>query len=336
MSHVATGVGSMPGESINEAMKTVFGELDDLPFVVELPARGPHAAMIGRTAAMITDIGIDLQPAGWRLTDASGLDHQRAVSLLAQDLDAVEELGQGRGGRFKTQVVGPWTLAASMERPRGDRVLGDHGARRDLAQALVEGARAHAADVRRRLPDADVIVQVDEPSLPAVLAGVLPTSSGLNRHRPVSRQEAAEALEWLAAGLSADGLEVVAHCCAADLPVAVFAETSVRALSFDLGAVSSDLNEGMAQWVDDGRSLWPGVVPASDPVGAAPTPTDITRRLISWWSDLGRQDVAALPDTVVTPACGLAGASPTWARTALETARTVARNLSVEAGKIEP
>ena len=62
----------MPGDSFVEAMKTVLGELADLPFLVELPERGPHAAMIGRTAAMITDIGIDLQPAGWRLTDASG------------------------------------------------------------------------------------------------------------------------------------------------------------------------------------------------------------------------------------------------------------------------
>src|SRR3954451_23251139 len=120
----------MPGDAFAEATKLVLGEVCDLPFLVELPARGPHAAMIGRTAAMITEIGIDLQPAGWRLTDASGLDHQRAASLLAQDLDALEELAQGELRHIKVQATGPWTLAASMERPRGDRVLGDHGARR--------------------------------------------------------------------------------------------------------------------------------------------------------------------------------------------------------------
>jgi methionine synthase II (cobalamin-independent) len=336
VTHRATGVGSMPGDSFAETMKAVLGELDDLPFLVELPDRGPHAAMIGRTAAVITDLGIDLQPAGWRLTDASGIDHQRAASLLGQDLDVLEELAQGEVRRVKVQVAGPWTMAASMERPRGDRVLGDHGARRDLAQALAEGVGAHVRDVRRRLSGADLVVQVDEPALPAVLSGAIPTASGFGRHRSVGAQEAADAVEWLVSAVIADGVEVVAHCCADDLPLDVLRETSVHALSFDLAAVASPLFEPLAAWVDSGRALWPGVVPAVDPSGLPPTAADLTARLISWWADLGYTDLDAIPDTTVTPACGLAGASPTWARTALETARTVARNLSVEAGKIDP
>jgi hypothetical protein len=354
VTHRATGVGSMPGDSFVETMKWVLGELgepgeqEDVPFLVELPDRGPHASMIGRTAAMITDIGIDLQPAGWRLTDASGLDHQRAVSLLAHDLDVLEELAHASEvRRVKVQATGPWTMAASMERPRGDRVIGDHGARRDLAQALAEGVRAHALDVRRRLSGAPVVVQVDEPTLPAVLSGAIPTASGLGRHRSVTPQEAADAIEWLSSALVGDGFEVAVHCCAADLPLAVISETSVQALSFDLAAVSKARYDELAAWVDSGRALWPGVVPALDPPDApadappiappdAPADADLTRRVISWWADLGYTEAESIPDTTVTPVCGLAGASPRWARTALETARTIARNLSVEAGKIEP
>jgi methionine synthase II (cobalamin-independent) len=338
----------MPGDSFVETMKTVLGELgeaggqDGLPFLVELPDRGPHAAMIGRTAAMITDIGIDLQPAGWRLTDASGLDHQRAVSLLAHDLDVLEELAQaGDVSGVKVQATGPWTMAASMERPRGDRVVGDHGARRDLAQALAEGVRAHAVDVRRRLSGAPVVVQVDEPALPAVLSGAIPTASGLGRHRSVTQQEAAQAIDWLSSALVAEGFEVALHCCAADLPLVVVRETSVQALSFDVAAVSPARYDELAAWVDSGRALWPGVVPAVDPPAApshasAATGADLTARVISWWADLGYSEAESLPDTTVTPVCGLAGASPRWARTALETARAIARNLSVEAGRIEP
>jgi methionine synthase II (cobalamin-independent) len=326
----------MPGDTFSESAKFVLGELDDLPFLVELPERGPHADMIGRTAALVTDLGIDLQPAGWRLTDASGLDHQRAASLLAHDLDVLEELAQGELRRIKVQVAGPWTLAASIERPRGDRVLGDHGARRDLAQALAEGVSAHAKDVQRRLSGSDVIVQIDEPVLPAVLAGEIPTASGLGRHRSVTPPEASEALEWTAGALVADGFDVAVHCCASDLPFAVLRETSVQSLSFDLSAVSSMPFDRLAEWADSGRALWPGAVPALDPSGRAPTASDVTTRLISWWADLGWADVESIPETTVTTACGLAGASPAWARAALETARTVARNLSVEAGKIEP
>ncbi len=74
----------------------------------------------------MVDLAADLQPAGWRLTGssaASGVDHRRARSLLAQDLDQVEEQAQGYAGAFKIQVAGPWTLAATVEKPRGDKVL---------------------------------------------------------------------------------------------------------------------------------------------------------------------------------------------------------------------
>ena len=47
----ATGVGSMPGTDPLETMRLVLGELPDLPFLAELPGRGPGADLTGRTAA---------------------------------------------------------------------------------------------------------------------------------------------------------------------------------------------------------------------------------------------------------------------------------------------
>ncbi|MFL6159423.1 MAG: methionine synthase, partial [Marmoricola sp.] len=83
---ISSGVGSMPGEDFAEAVRTVLGEVPDLPFLPELPARGATASMTGRTLALVAELGFVLQPAGWRLTDAPGIDHRRARSLLAQDL----------------------------------------------------------------------------------------------------------------------------------------------------------------------------------------------------------------------------------------------------------
>src|SRR3954447_10579445 len=139
---VASGVGSWPGtdaEEYAEAVRVVLGEAPDLPYLPELPGRGTPAGMIGRAVAMVADLGFDLQPAGWRAPDPPRIDHRRARSLLAQDLDAVEELAQDVTRRFKIQVAGPWTLAASIEKPRGDKVVSDHGARRELRQALARG-----------------------------------------------------------------------------------------------------------------------------------------------------------------------------------------------------
>ena len=80
---IASGVGSWPGsdaEEYAEAVRVVLGEVPDLPYLPELPGRGAAASMVGRTLATISDLGFDQQPAGWRLTDTSGVDHRRAIS----------------------------------------------------------------------------------------------------------------------------------------------------------------------------------------------------------------------------------------------------------------
>jgi methionine synthase II (cobalamin-independent) len=325
----------MPGENFAETMQVVLGETGDLPFLPELPARGVHAAMTGRALATVTDLGVDLQPAGWRLTDSSGIDHRRAQSLLTHDLDVAEELRPVRLDRFKVQLAGPWTLAATVERPRGDKVVADHGARRDLAQALAEGVARHLAGVRRRLDPGTLVLQIDEPALPAVLAGSIPTASGFGRHRSVHSPEASAALDWLVAAARAVDAEVVLHCCAPDLPWTVLDAVDLDALSFDLDLVQPADLDALGSWVDAGRQAWPGVVPTMEPT-QWPTGADLTRRVLRWWSDLGHSDPEALPPTTVTPACGLADSSPRWARTALELATQVARNLSVEQGKMDP
>src|SRR5262245_64371455 len=185
---LATGVGSLPGTDIAEAVRLVVGELPDLPHLPALPERGATASLTGRALGLVADLAADLQPAGWRLTGTgagAGVDQRRARSLLAQDLDHLEEALQGFEGTLKVQVAGPWTLAATVERPRGDKVLADVGARRDLGQALADGVATHCADVRRRLGVEELILQIDEPALPAVLSGSVPTASGFHRHRAV-------------------------------------------------------------------------------------------------------------------------------------------------------
>ncbi len=313
----------MPGTDIDEAVRIVVGELPDLPHLPELPARGPTAGITGRGAALLDGLAADLQPAGWRLQDAPGIDHSRAISLLRQDLDVLEEHTQGYSGRLKVQVAGPWTLAATMERPRGDRVLADHGARRDVAQSLAAGVGAYVADVRRRVPGATVVVQVDEPALPAVLAGAVPTASGFSRHRSVAAPEAQATLAAVVSAVESAGGIPIVHVCAAEVPIGMLAAAGFRALSFDLSAVR--LSSAWPQAYEAGVDLWPGVVPAVDPAAASAVGDLVSavRRCF------GRFDLDPEPDRlVVTPTCGLAGASPAWARQALRLVRELAAALA--------
>lgn len=331
MTAAATGVGSLPGTDVAEAVRTVVGELPELVHLPELPARGAPASMIGRATALLSGLAADLQPAGWRLTDAPGADQRRAASLLAQDLDLLEEHTQGCTGRLKVQVAGPWTLAAGMERPRGDRVLGDHGARREVAQSLAQGVADHVADVRRRVPGAAVLVQLDEPALPAVLAAAVPTASGFSRHRSVHVPAAVEALGWVTAAVREAGALPVVHCCAADVPVALLREAGAAAVSFDLSLLAGGAGAGdaWAEAFEAGVDLWPGIVPGADPP-VTPSASALTEQLLRLVDGLGLGLDAVAPRLVVTPACGLAGASYGWARQAMRLVREVAATVAAE------
>lgn len=326
-----SGVGSYPGDdasAFDEALRVVLGALPDLPHLPELPGRGPAADMTGRALAIVADLGADLQPAGWRLTGGgSGADQRRARSLLAQDLDALEERAAGYDGRLKVQVAGPWTLAATVERPRGDRLLADHGARRELAQALAEGIGSHVADVRRRVPGAAIVVQVDEPALPAVLEGRIPTASGFHRHRSVDAPEASSALEWAMAEVTDSGATPVVHCCAADVPFSLLTGAGAAGVSVDLSALGAGSYDGLAETLENGRTLMLGVVPAADP-DTWPGDGALTERVLRLLDMLGLDPDSDSGDLVITPACGLAGASAAWARRACELSEAVARNLT--------
>ncbi|GAA1922770.1 methionine synthase [Nocardioides hwasunensis] len=326
----ATGVGSMPGDSDDayaEAVRLVLGELPDLPHVPELPGRGVTAAMTGRALAVVDGLAADLQPAGWRLTDTSGVDHRRARSLLAQDLDTVEELAQDYTGTFKTQVAGPWTLAATVEKPRGDKVLSDHGARRELAQALAEGITVHLADLRRRISGVDRwIVQVDEPALAAVVNAQVPTASGFGRHRRVDLPEASAHLEWMVAAISDAGGEAWVHSCAPQTPWSLVAGTGAHGLSADLDVLGPADLDTFAEVLESGRSAALGVVPSTDPA-TEPSDARLTERVQRWLDMLGLDPEGVRDHLLVTPTCGLAGATPGWAARAVRLAATVARNL---------
>lgn len=327
MNTVATGVGSLPGEDVHEAVRVVLGDLPDLPHLPELPARGAVAGMTGRALAMVAELGFDLQPAGWRLTDAPGVDHRRARSLLAQDLDALEEHTQGYEGELKVQVAGPWTLAATVERPRGDRLLADHGARREVAQALAEGVALHVADVRRRIPGATLLVQVDEPALPAVLAGAVPTASGFSRHRTVHPPAASEALEWVFGAVTDAGATPLAHCCAADPPIALLRGAGAQGISIDLAVLGAAAYDDLGAALDAGDRVFLGVVPATDP-SWVPSDQQVVERVLRLLDMLGFDPEEVAGRLVLTPACGLAGATPSYAREALALVRASASRLS--------
>jgi methionine synthase II (cobalamin-independent) len=332
-------------------MRMIFGELPDLPHLAELPARGPGADITGRTAALLVDLPVESGPSGWRFTTRPGRELSRARSMLASDLDALEETGAGYTGPLKVAVCGPWTLAATIELARSqDPALADPGALADLTESLAEGVRLHLAEVAKRVPRAGLLLQLDEPSLPTVLAGGVPTASGLNR-LPAPDAPAAQA--GLQRVISAAGTFTLIHCCSAPIPFGIMKDAGAGGVSFDLGRLRRGDEESLAEAVEAGLGIFAGVLPAlpaagSERAGAQdsdaernsadpPAPQRVADRVGRLWQRMGwpssrtgaapagRASVSA--QVVFTPACGLAGATPEYARAVLARCREAARLL---------
>lgn len=320
----ATGVGSMPGEDVREAVKVVTGTFEDFPFLPELPARGPGADMIGRTAGMLVELYARVEPSGWRIGDRPGRDTRRARSWLGEDLDALEEFTQGYEGLLKVQAVGPWTLAARLELKNGEAALSDPGACRDLAASLAEGLRLHLAEVRRRVPGARLVLQLDEPSLPAVLRGRVRTASGYRTHRAVDRQVAEAALRDVV-GAHTEG-PVVVHSCAPEVPVALLRRAGAAAVSLDLSLLTERDDDAIGEAVEAGTRFFMGAVPGTD--GPLSDPAGSVMGVRTLWRRLGLEPGLLAEAVTVTPACGLAGASPAYARRALAHCVQAARSLA--------
>lgn len=327
---LATGIGSWPGTDIRGAVRVVRDLLTEapagvttLPYLPELPGRGPGADMIGRAAGLLVDLPVDVQPQGWRLVDHPGRDAERTASLWRQDLDELAEAMDGWTGPLKLQVAGPWTLAAALWLPLGDRVLSDAGATRDLAASLIEGVRGHLSEVARLVPGAQLTLQIDEPTLPAVLAGHVRSDSGYRVLPTPETNHAQHVLGSLVSAARDAGASTVTHCCGDQPPIDLLRGTGPDAIAVDTSRLHTRAWDSLAAAVEAGTACWAGVLSTTRATAYEPVRQQLTTR----WHELGLPP-ARLADLGVTPSCGLAGASPDDAaaitRAAVETARALA------------
>ncbi|GAB2473001.1 hypothetical protein [Xylanimonas ulmi] len=294
-----SGHGAWPGREGDEleGQRVVFGDLgelptgvDALPFLTQLVERGPGADAVGRTAALLREMPAELGPHGWRLTDHPGMDRRRADAFWREDLGALAIAALGHTGPLAVEVLGPWTLAATLWSARGDRVLADAGARRDLSLALAEGVRDHLAAVREQVPGlGDVVVQLAEPQLGAVHAGVLPTFSGYGRLRPVPGPDLVEGLRPVIEAAHDAGARVVVHLGETWSGLPPVALAGADAVGLDVGAIGWNERawELVARASERGVGLWAGLPPAQVSQCAGPALGELVRLVADPWRRVG-------------------------------------------------
>jgi len=185
------------------------------------------------------------------------------------------------------------------------------------------------------------VLQFDEPALPAVIAGEVPTASGLNR---LPAPEPADLESGLRSIISAAGAFTVVHCCALSVPFGMIKGAGADAAGCDLSKLGSAGEDGLAEAAEAGLGILAGVIPATGTaVTPEPPPARAAAQVVTGlWQRMGwpvarngpggpvkgegeAGGVAA--QVVLTPACGMAGATRGYARAAMACCREAARLL---------
>ena len=320
MEVTATALGPWPGEDPVEAARIIRGELGSphLPFLAELPDRGVGSDALGRTASLLVELAVDVQPYGWRLVDRPGKDFRRAASALSTDINVLADVAGGEdtpAGELKVQLLGPLSLAAGLHLHNGERALIDYGARRDIAASLAAGVGSYLSRVSSAVPGAKLVVQLDEPDIAAVLAGTIPTSSGYRTLRAVGGQEVTESWQLVIEALRAAGaVEIVIAVPEVEAPIERIVTAGADGVAVPLKALTSRQWEQLAAAVEAGKRVWAG---ALDPNGRTlPKVADAVESVWRPWHQMGLP-ASSLGSVRVTPAGGLAGLTPSAATAVL-------------------
>jgi len=314
---VATGIGSLPHDDPVTAAELVLRCLPDLPSVPQLPARDPREGMLAQWLGALPEVEIE-RDGSLRLLGESDAepecvfdDHAHSGLLAFLDVAAAAARPPLR---VKAQLTGPLTLGTALLAAG----MAPSRAFRRAAEVTRAWSSALEALFEVRLPDAGLVLFLDEPSL----------VSWRRDTPPLDRESAIDVLSGaLAAIESVTGVHV---CSEGDLALALEAGPEVLGVEVDDDLVQHTV--GLARFLDgDGWIAW-GAVPTDRPVGESADPH--WRVLARVWCELTRRGCDPVPlrtRGVITPACGLAGYGASQAERVLGIARELAARVHDQA-----
>jgi methionine synthase II (cobalamin-independent) len=315
----ASAIGSLPHTDAHAAAALALEVHPDLPAIPSLPHRSPVEGMLAQSAVGIRGVTFDAQ--GCLIVDADRLDPLAPITTdLGDDaftgFRAFLDAANGRRGPVKWQLTGPITLGLALVR---------RGAPLNLAFELASRAiRCRLRVVHRAvtdaLPGASQVVFLDEPALTQLMRPDF----------PIATDVAIDLVSGALASIEATAM-VGLHCCGSSDWAAVLA-SGPSILSIP---VHPDLVQSagyLASFLDGGGVIAWGAVPTDRPI--ASSSDRYWEGLAALWCDLVRAGCDAIrlrTQSLVTPACGLAGHDVRAAELALRLAAEVAERVHGQA-----
>lgn len=314
-----SGVGSLPHQDADEAVRLVARYCPELPFWPQLPRRGNAEGMVFQPLHSLTERLKPLESGSLYRIEAANEEELSAL-LMAADPGLPPHCAAGllafesafRRGAFPTartikgQLIGPLTLAGCLvfeDRPLIERPL--------LLSALTEHLTRCAQDQIHRLGESGlpVMLWIDEPALAR-----LPDRPKLERKR------LRDALRQLVGSVQQAGALAGIHCCAA-VTVKELIRCGVDVVSFDAALTAGGRRERdvLGDFLQKGGIAAFGILPTGE--GLADFDGAAAR---DQWLAVGggMEDRSVLArQTILTASCGLGLLSESQAAQSLRQAQ---------------
>lgn len=307
---VATAIGSLPHTDPQEAAALVLEAHPRFPAAPQLPMRTPLEGIIAQWARALPEVAVERDGS----ITVAGTTNAPPVATF--DVDAhgglLSFLGVAGGAghqpqRVKVQIAGPLTLGAALVRAG---LPASHAFRR-AGEAARAWAIAVEELVQAQLPGSALVLFFDEPAL----------VEWRGRNAPLEHEAA---VDVLSGALAAPACPTGVHVCGAGDPRLAL-EAGPEVLGVEVGTDLVDDADALSRHLDaDGWIAW-GAVPTDRPVGESVEP--LWRELTGVWCELTRRGcdpVRLRMQSIVTPACGLAGHGASQAERTLRLARQLA------------
>ncbi|PXA77442.1 hypothetical protein DCC24_03790 [Auritidibacter sp. NML100628] len=196
---------------------TAWGEtlgilLDELPgpHLPQLPYWQPLSELaVGLPGFLVAN----RRSYGWQVqaTEATpGKEQRRYATALREQFQLVADYQQERPlPELMLEVPGPVTLFSVLMGPGGQKIIRDHGARRDVAHVLAEALAELVQISARILPETTLRLVVRDTDVVAGLRGAIATASGYLTERSLDIAELETYWALLADQLCPTGSELV-------------------------------------------------------------------------------------------------------------------------------
>ncbi len=317
---LSTGIGHLPHYDPGDAVEFVLRHSPRLPSAPALPARSRREGMIAQAAAGVAGVAVDDH--GMLHIDHAALDPEAplldtefrgdAFVGLRAFLTAVAD----RVGPLKVSTTGPVTLGLALHEAGIDAEL----AFRIAGRVVRRRSAALTAHVLRRVPQAQLVLFVDEPAMGSLAEPGFPIA-------PSDGVDLVSGALAVVESIAVTGL----HCCTtADYRLLM--SVGPRILSVPVRAEVSAHAGLFGEFLERGGWMAWGAVPTDGPVGT--TVDRLWRRLAVLGRGLvedGLDPELLLAHSIITPTCGLAQHGVTQAELVMELTSAIAARLQQQA-----